>query len=82
MKDTGINTFSGKPRWDWSKPKSHKSKALKEKKDGYTDDKGIRHLSKKEQAEKTKNWPKSTGHTDTDKEKREYQNKYKKAWNE
>ncbi len=32
MKDTGINSFSGKPRWDWSKPKSHKTKALEGKK--------------------------------------------------
>lgn len=62
---------------------SPKSKALEKSK--YTD-KGVRILSKSEQAEKTKNWPKSSGSStawpNTDKEKSNYQRRFGRASNE
>lgn len=95
MKDTGINSFSGKPRWDWSKPESSKKthkehehlKAAKSKalhKAAYA---GTgRRLTKEESAEKTKNWPKvgksSSSWPETDKEKRSYQDRFKRASND
>lgn len=68
-----------------------KTKALKTKSGtkvdmGYTDSRGIRHLSSKEQASKTKSWPKHKGSTvawpTTRKHKREHQATFGQAWNE
>lgn len=66
---------------------SHSHEKAIQKKGGYVDDKGIRHLSPKEQKEKTKNWPKSDGKGSvawpkTDGQKRQHQHRFGRAWND
>jgi hypothetical protein len=53
----------------------------------YVSPQGVRYLSKKESAEKTKNWPKavkggSVAWPETDEQKREHQRRFKRAWND
>ena len=62
------------------------SKALN-KAGGYTDEKGIYHKTKAEQKATMKSWPKhkkggSVDNPETDDQKRAYQNKYNRAWND
>ena len=67
---------------------SPKVKALKHAKDSghYVSPNGVRYLSKKEQREKTKDWPKankgSVAWPKTDKQKREHQQRFHRAWND
>lgn len=64
-------------------------KALEHAKDSghYVSPQGVRYLSKAEQKEKTKNWPKanpkgSVAWPKTDEQKREHQARFHRAWND
>ncbi len=53
----------------------------------YVSPNGVRYLSKKEQKEKTKGWNKGKGggtvaFPKTDKQKKEHQNRFGRAWND
>ncbi len=61
--------------------KGHKAGALKKAK---VTDKGVKYLSKTEQKDKTKGWPKASESSfpTSNKEKDDYQRRYKRAWND
>lgn len=68
-------------------PKGAKHKALNKESGHYVSPQGVRYLSKKEQKEKTKNWPKSNGKSTvafptTGEHKREHQSRFGRAHNE